>query len=177
MTKEKFEDAYDRLANRLLLYVNQRVREKELSESIVQEIFTTLWQRKDDLEIESIDSYLFSAAKFQILKHFRSLNVQKKYLEHFSLFLAQHQEANFEAELNASELKKLISSALKPLPHNCQQIFIRSRFDYRSIQEIALEFNLSTRTVENYISMALRHLRKELAHYPLAILLISNFFY
>ncbi|MBQ1885162.1 MAG: RNA polymerase sigma-70 factor, partial [Bacteroidales bacterium] len=51
------------------------------------------------------------------------------------------------------------------LPEKCREIFIRSRFDNKKNSEIAAELGISEKTVENQMTIALKKLRAELAHY------------
>lgn len=167
-----FETIYQRMAEKLLHYVDSRVHNREQSEEIVQEIFVSLWVRRQDIDIHSsIDAYLYAAAKYQLLNYIRSESVRQKYAEHFSLF-ATTQSKNTEEFINLSDLKATIEEHVARLPPKCQQVFRLSRFTGRSIQDIADEMSISTRTVENYITQALKHLRQALSQYPWIIILM-----
>jgi RNA polymerase sigma-70 factor (ECF subfamily) len=48
---------------------------------------------------------------------------------------------------------------LHQLPKRCQEIFKLSRFDNLSNDEIAAKLGISKRSVENQITLALKHLR------------------
>lgn len=173
---DAFEDIYRHMAAKLLQYVNSRVRDRELSEEIVQEVFISLWVRRHKLGPEvALESYLFSAAKYQVLSHVRSEKVRHKYAEHFALFVAQHQATITEDLVNMADLKAVIDEQISQLPPKCQQAFRLSRYAYKSIPEIAEEMGISTRTVENYITQALKHLRKALSQSQWA--LIALWFY
>ena len=64
-----------------------------------------------------------------------------------------------------SELKEHIERAVHNLPAQCQKSFIMNRFENKSVAEIANEMQLSTRTVEKQIGIALKKLRVDLADY------------
>lgn len=167
-----FETIYNHMASKLLHYINSRIQNREQSEEIVQEIFVSLWVRRQEIDIHnSIESYLYAAAKYQLLNYIRSESVRHKYAEHFALF-ASMQSENTEEFINLTDLKTAIEEHVSQLPPKCQQVFRLSRFTGKSIQEIADEMSISTRTVENYITQALKHLRQALAQYPWTVILI-----
>ena len=73
-----------------------------------------------------------------------------------------------------SELQEHIEKAIRQLPPQCQKIFIMNRFNDKSITQIAEELEISPRTVEKHIEIALKKLRQELADYlPAGLLLWS----
>lgn len=158
--RRAFERIYNDMADRLMRYVYARISSREASEDIVHEIFVSLWARRRDLQLEAtLESWLFSAAKFQVLKYIRSKNVRRKYAADLVSFVATRYENNPEKLMELADLRKLIESSLSELPERCQKAFRMSRYEHRSIQDIAEEMGISTRTVENYITKALKHLR------------------
>ena len=69
------------------------------------------------------------------------------------------------------ELREAIDKAVDTLPEQCKKVFVKSRYEHKNVNEIARELDLSPRTVEKHIEVALRKLRQELEDYlPAAIL-------
>jgi len=62
---------------------------------------------------------------------------------------------------------------LETLPPQCRKVFELSRMEQLSYSEIASQLNISTNTVENHISKALKLLRIELKEFLLVCLLIQ----
>ncbi len=161
---DAFEVIYMRMAGKLLRFVNSKVCDRELSEEMVQEVFVSLWVRRNKLDADmALEPYLFSAAKYRVLSHIRSEKVRHKYAEHFAWFVVQQQENSTEDIVNEADLKAVIEEQISHLPPKCQRAFRLSRFEYLSIAEIAEEMGISKRTVENYITHALKYLREVLA--------------
>lgn len=163
--KVAFENIYDRYANDLYRFVFNRIRLKEVSEEIVQEIFVSLWSKRAELRIGSLSSYLYAASKYQMLTYFRSDKVRKKYAAEFALYLSERRDNSIEEFMNVSDLHSLIERAIQELPEKCREAFRLSRFEHFSIAEIAERMNISPRTVENYLTQALRHLRLSLGEF------------
>jgi RNA polymerase sigma-70 factor (ECF subfamily) len=152
--QKAFEVIYDFFADRLYRYVYRRVHVKETSEEIVQEIFVSLWVRRESLEITtSLGSYLYGAAKHKILSYIRADRVRKKYAAEFTLFSLERTDNSNQELMELKDLQQAIDERISELPKKCQAAF-----------RIAERMNISNRTVENYISQALKHLRLRLTH-------------
>ena len=87
--------------------------------------------------------------------------------------LAQEDSPSFEAdihdELYAKEIELLLKLALDSMPEQRKKVFIMSRKEGLSNQEIADNLQLSIRTVERHIYLALQELKK--------VILIAFFLY
>jgi len=141
------------------------------SEEIVQELFTKLWERRKGLEISHLESYLFTALKYQIISHLRQVIAQRNSLE------VSFHEASFQTEdfLTAEAIQMAIEKAIYQLPDKTQTVFKMSRFEEKSHKEIAVTLDLSEKSVEYHITQALKFLRVYLKDY-LTILLFGLIF-
>lgn len=161
--KLAFEFIYDSYVGRLFSFINGKIRVKEISEEIIQEIFVSLWMNRASLEIHtSIEAYLFGAAKNQVLNYIRKEYVRREYAAEFSRLASEQYDNSVVEQINLADLQTTIEQKVAELPDQCQAAFRMSRMEHKSIPKIAEKMNVSTRTVENYISQALRHLRSSL---------------
>lgn len=172
---KSFDIIYDRFADHLFDFICSRIRNKAVSEEILQEIFISLWRKRETLEItRTLEAYLFGSAKHKILTYIRSERVHRKYAEDFVLFAAQHYDNSNEEMMDVKDLQHCIDLKISQLPEKCRLAFRLSRVDHQPIQQIAERMNISKRTVENYLSQALKHLRTSMSEYlPVLILWIS----
>lgn len=134
------------------------IPDKNLSEDLVQDVFFELWRKKDNLFIKSsVRAYLKQAAVNKTLNYIRD---QKATIngENTFPFLASKQSSAIQL-LEASEMNKYITNAIDKLPPKCRQIFLLSRFEALSYQQIAEKLDISPKTVEHQISKALKNLR------------------
>ncbi|MDB5146025.1 MAG: polymerase sigma-70 factor, partial [Mucilaginibacter sp.] len=60
------------------------------------------------------------------------------------------------------ELLLQINQVIDTLPEKCREVYKLSREECLSHKEIALQLNISTKTVENHLTKALRQLRGSL---------------
>lgn len=80
-------------------------------------------------------------------------------------------------QLKAREVEKHLAMALNKLPEKCRAIFHLSRFEELKYQQIADQLNISIKTVETQMVKALKILRKEMAEFlPAILLLLLNLF-
>lgn len=139
-----------RIAYRVLKDSNQ-------SEDIVQDVFYEFWKKRDILEVRtSIRAYLKRAVINKTLNFIRD---QKIRLDDDSSLAYLDTKENIHLELEANEMSEMIDKALEELPPKCRMVFVLSRFEQLSYQEIADQMEISTKTVENHISKALKRLR------------------
>jgi RNA polymerase sigma-70 factor (family 1) len=161
-----FEMIYERFSGRLYNYIYSRVSIKEVSEEIVQEIFISLWRKRETVNINtSLEAYLFGAAKFSILTYVRSEIVRKKYAAHFVSFSRREVDNSSEEMMNELDIQCIIDRSIAKLPERCRTVFHLSRIENEPISSIAERMNISRRTVENYLSQALKHLRTSLGQF------------
>lgn len=172
-SEKAFESIYDRMANRLYLFILRKIGTKEIAEEILQEVFVALWNNRNAIEIDtSLDAYLFGIAKNKIFSFMRSESVRNKYAAEFSLFAQKYRDNSLEESMDLNDLHRVLEDKISELPDKCQTAFRMSRFEHASISEIAKTMNISTRTVENYITQALRHLRTHLNTVLLFLLMV-----
>ena len=168
---EAFHRLYQQMWKRLYLYAFAILKDQEQSEDVVQEVFADLWKRRASLEIESLEGYLVRATRYQVLYLLRKQKVRQTHLDRMELVQLT---ASADAELEAEELAARVREALEDLPYRCRLVFQMSRFDHKSVDEIAEELNISPQTVKNQITKALAHLRKVLGPELWLLLIVTE---
>ena len=158
-----FEILFHRYYNQLANYCSKLVRDPVIAEEITQEIFIYLWEKKQAIEINtSLKSYLFSAIRNKSINYIKyELPKQQMQVDINESNLIFESKTQFTHETD--QLREKIKLAIDDLPLKCKEIFILSRYAGLTYQEIADEMDLSIKTVENQISIALKKLREKLA--------------
>ncbi len=151
-------------------YAYTIVKDSEEAKDVVQSVFIQLWQRKNDVAIQSIRSYLYTATHNTSLNSLRSSKTRQT---HQGRFVAGSSDTgNMQEEIDSREIRKEILAALDHLPDRCRVVFYKSRFEEKTYTEIANELNVSVKTVEGQMGKALRILREVLSYEALVLLLI-----
>lgn len=136
------------------------IKNAEEANDMTQEIFYKIWVNRETIsKVESFNAYLFRIARNMIYDYFEHQqiveNYQQKQQEQSPIF-----EDLIEEELYAKELSLLIDLTIEKMPPQRRLIFIMSRKEGFSNEEIALKLNINKRTVENHLTQALADLRK-----------------
>lgn len=161
--RRAFEEIYRRYARLLLRFVAERITEKEDCEEIVQETFVWLWSRRESLyHVTELRPYLYGIVKHKIYNHIRHNIIRREYVDHFLKFRSNIDNSNEELT-NLSDVLRILDHSIAQLPDRCQTAFRLSRIEHMPIAAIAEQMNISSRTVENYITQALKHLREACA--------------
>jgi len=166
-----FNKAFDLYYSRLCFFADKILHDFDLSRSIVQQVFVDLWIKRDRLQIDSLQSYLYQSvrnASLDVLKHRKA---ESKYLS----TLEKAESGEISNLMEEAELADRINRAIQRLPEKCREIFVLCRFDELKYSEIAARLNISVKTVEMQISIALKKLRKELSDYQMIQLLTIIF--
>lgn len=137
------------------------------AEEVVQELFTSLWQRKDSLILhtETVENYLVRAVRFKISRIYSDeIRKTKKVNE----FKEQQVTSNNQTEKQVlySFLKEDVDKLVTALPERCKEVYQLSRVKGLNNKEIALDLLISEKTVENQLTKALNFLRNGLKKYP-----------
>ena len=151
---QDFESVYTSHWEKLYAFCFRLTRDEHLSQNIVQDIFTDLWERKETLQVLSIENYLFRAAKNQVLKEYRRKRFDTTVIEEkFEDYFIDH------IPVLETELLNKLYVLLDHLPEKRKEILIMSKIEEKGIEQIAAELNISKQTVKNQISSALKQLR------------------
>ena len=155
--QKAFDALFLRYYKVLAIHALRFLGNEQESEEVVQDIFVDLWQRRKRLIIShSTKAYLYQATKYQCL------NLLRKRKIHFDEISEtdRDESSNIEAEIFSQELAIRIQRAIDSLPPRCQAIFRLSRHAGMSYREIAEELEISVKTVEAQMGIALKRLRK-----------------
>ena len=152
-----YRELYDRHWEKLYNSVYKRLKDKDQAKDITQDIFLQLWLKKDTLNIENLQAYLFTAGKYSV---FRYMEKQQKFVPVEDLLLTIKQSADHaDANLLMNEFLKAWEALISSLPE-AQQLIFRMRYQQDlSPIEIAKELNISIKTVRNQLGKALNKLR------------------
>ncbi|UCH14063.1 MAG: RNA polymerase sigma-70 factor [Bacteroidales bacterium] len=162
INRHVFESIYKELYIELCRYCFLFVRSEKTAEDIVQEQFIYLWEKRDEISIRnSIKSYLFKAVRNKSINY-----LKRKYANiHFENTTEIFDITEFYTpghEYETQELEKIINLALESLPDRCYHIFNLSRYSPLSNKQISERLNISEKTVENQITIALKKIKSYL---------------
>lgn len=139
------------------------------AEDLAQDVFVKLWSCPDIWDNQEVaDGYVYTMARNCIYNFLKHKSVGRGYQEQMA-YSTELVEESVEHEMYAKEINLLVKLALENMPEQRRAVFVMSRRDGMSHQEIAEKLNLSVRTVEHHVYLALKELKK--------ILLLAFFFF
>ncbi|MEJ7736805.1 MAG: RNA polymerase sigma-70 factor [Chitinophagaceae bacterium] len=140
----------------LLPFAVSILKNHELGEEVVEDVFMKLWQNRKMLNaINNINYYLLVAVKHTALDY---LNKEKR-TQHVSLENVELEfgdvELNPENALISRESILVIQKIIESLPDKCKLIFRLVKENGLKYREVAELLNISIKTVETQMTIAL----------------------
>lgn len=155
-----FTALYERYWRRLFTTAFARLPDREACEEIVHDIFLTLWTERARLQITAPAAYLSAAVYYQAIRFRRAASASRlHYSDELDTLSTDAAYNTGETALLGLDLEGRLAAALSQLPQRCREIFVLSRVQHCSNEEIAERLHISRRSVENQLTTALRHLR------------------
>jgi RNA polymerase sigma-70 factor (ECF subfamily) len=174
LDKYSFERLFQEEYASLCRYSMQFVRRHEIAEEIVQDQYIYIWKNKELIEIrKSYRAYLYKAVRNKSIDYLRTrfAGIEFECEQEIS---DNSRWENPTDKLETDELRELIGKAIRELPEKCHTIFSMSRYGEMKNQDIADSLNVSVKTVENQITIAIRKIRAFLEkHWMLLIVFFS----
>ncbi|MCG6190678.1 RNA polymerase sigma-70 factor [Maribellus maritimus] len=165
-----FSRLFDEFYTPLCFFANRYVADLDLSRSLVQQVFVDLWVKREKLNIHfSPKSYLYHSVRNRSIDYLRT---EKKSIP-ISGTIEDSGSIPFHDLVEEAELNDKINKAINQLPEKCREIFVLCRFENMKYSEIAKKLNISVKTVEMQMGIALKKLRQSLSDYQIINLLIS----
>ena len=142
----------------LCMFARKYVEDLDQSEEVVQDVFVKIWKNRDQLiKISSLKTYLFTSVRNGCIDQIRKENVRKKYINETIKNSVDYYEPEI---LPDDELADKIKAAINQLPKQRKKIFQMNKTFGLRYKEIAERLNISPKTVENQMGIALKQLRE-----------------
>ncbi len=171
-SEKNFSQLFDGYYSALCFFANKYLNDLDLSRSLVQDVFVDLWIRREKISINSsIKSYLYHAVRNRSVDYLRIAKRSVKLTD----VGEQHFQSPFVDAIEAAELNDRINKAINELPEKCREIFVLGRFEGLKYKQIAEQLNISVKTVEMQMGIALKKLRMKLADVQFVSFLLSVF--
>jgi len=165
--KTAFTEIYNRYWKRLFGIAANKIKDLDEAEEIVQDIFVSLWRRREDLSaIISLSSYLAISVKYRVIKTLEKQSHAQKYADYYEYAMSITDNST-EEWMEFEELKTQLSQFVAELPAKCQLVFKMSRESGFPQKRIAEELGISEKTVEAHLGKALKILRTRLSQFLL----------
>jgi RNA polymerase sigma-70 factor (family 1) len=163
LSQESFTDFFDYYFIRLNQFATTIVKSDLLAEEIVLDVCLKLWENRKNLDgINNIETYLYISVRN------KSINILKKERKfHFDILedsyiqLADYKPST-ESDFIEHEMFGALNNTVAQLPSKCKIIFKLIREDGLNRNEVAQVLNISVKTVDNQVAIAIKKIAQQL---------------
>ena len=157
------------------------VQDEEIAEDIIQDVFYNIWNKRDSIDFSKpLKPYLFRSVYNYSVNHLKSLEKREKISVYSKLHFKEMELSGDNSHTSpyngiiVQEIEDILRKTIEELPTQCKKVFQLSRISGLKNSEIASELNITPKGVEKQITKALAILRKKLAEFIPAILLMAS---
>lgn len=161
--EKNFERIYNTHFETLCRFLNYYTQESNVIEDVVQEAFVNLWVNNYGKDIQYIKTYLYNSVRNLMLNHLRDQANHAVILTRWAKI--ELEKDNAEDCVDREIFYHLLQVAVETLPQKCKEIYMMSREGNLSYKEIAALKNISVKTVENQMGIALKKIREYLLYH------------
>lgn len=164
-----YAEIYEQHNKFLLQVAYQKTKDKVVAEDLVQNIFISIWEKRESLLVKDARHYLLGCLKYSVINYIRSQIVENKYIA----FSQNRQSAgnDVSGNIELKDLSAILEKGISSLPDRTQEIFRLSRFEHQSTKKISMGLNISEKTVEYHITRSLKFIKAYLKNYYLFTLI------
>ena len=182
-----FDSLYTEYKPRFMIIANSFLHDRSLAEDLVTDSFVYFWENRDDISssANNIPAYILGIVRHKCLDALRErqsrLTTEKKLSEiayrENRANLSALEDCDLAQILFKEDIEKIFRRSLEKMPQLTADIFIASRFENQTYQEIAERYNVSVRKVTREIQNSLKLLREDLGDYLPIVLFYAPFFF
>lgn len=148
-------------SNKIFHFAVSILKSKEEAEEVVQNTFLIIWDKRHTIDSnQSFKSFIFSIAYNVTMDVFRIKIKEKKYRDH--VLLSATTLFDPEKSFASDDLYQSLVNIVEELPERRREIFKLRQLEGQSYKEISGRLNISVKTVENNINLAVRYIKGKL---------------
>ncbi len=161
MTVKEYNISVDQFSDSIFRFVLKHLRNEMSAKDIVQETYTKVWIKHEDISFEKVKSYLFTTAYHLIIDW---VNKEKRHGDFESISTIENSISQ-----TSFDLKDIINEALLKLPEMQKTVVLLRDYEGYNYAEISEITNLSESQVKVYIFRARKTLQSYLKDLELVL--------
>lgn len=164
--EQAFKELFLEFYPALRVFAMRYITHEETARDVVQDVFFKIWKDRKNIDINSsFRNFLITSVRNGCTDYLRKQEMENRYREKSMLSDIHASPEEPEEVYTLKELETAIGEALEKLPPNVREAFEMNRFKGMTYVAIAEKMAVSPKTIESYISRALKVLRIELRDY------------
>jgi RNA polymerase sigma factor (sigma-70 family) len=158
--EDAFTTLYRHYSPQLYSNILKMIHDPEFTQEIVQELFTRVWQKKENKGItENFAGYLYTIGQHLVHDFFRKLRRDRQLMERFRALVTKHYE-NIEEELNQKQSFDFLKKAIDQLSPQQRKVYELVKVEGHTYKKTAEIMGISPLTVKEYLVSANKSIRE-----------------
>lgn len=153
--EQAFTVIYNRYWKPMFFIAHKKLQSVEDAKEIVQGVFFTLWQKRENLLINDLSLYLAAMTRYAVYRHISKEKKRKDQLKKIEKNIKP--TAAFDVE--NKQLLELLNRFTNKLPEKYRIVFLHHKLLDKPIEEVADQLGVSPRTAEGYVSKVMALMR------------------
>jgi RNA polymerase sigma-70 factor (family 1) len=159
LSENDFRKVFELYFDDLRRFLYYKSRDLELAEDMAQDAFVKLWEKRDDVKLETVKTLLFTIGNNLMINTFKK---DQRHITFVNQEDDRHEMENPEYILEEKEFKAELESIINSLPDGSRVVFLMNRIDGKKYADIAKDLGIVIKAVEKRMSIALKILREKL---------------
>lgn len=156
-----FESVFIAYFNKIKVFIFGYIKSEAEAEELAEDLFVNLWLKRQAIDSsKSFSSFMHTIARNSAINFLKHKYIRNTYAANN---VSSEYSASSEDDMIAKELGMQIDEAVANMPAQRKQIYILSRNEGLSNEEIAIRLNTTKRNVESQLSLALKEIRKTIS--------------
>ncbi len=159
--KQDLKKLYDEYFESLRGFLYYKCGDIDVADDLVQETFIKVWNKRDDIQMETVKSLLYTVANNLLMNHFNHEKVVREHQKSASVEVSTNSTSP-QFQMEEAEFEQKLNKVIESLPPDCREVFLMNRIDKLKYAEIAERLNLSVKAIEKRMSKAISMIRDSL---------------
>ena len=173
--EDAFSKIYSKYWKKIYMLAYDRLKDSKQSQDIVQDIFISLWERRESLEIQNLNAYLHTSVRYNV---FKLVAVNKVKDDFYDLSEVLSSQSSFaDHRIISHELMTAFNNLVENMPAQRQKIFRMRYEENMKTRLIAEQLNISQKTVQNQLLSSYKNIRSLLTQILSVSIFIFTYFH
>ena len=150
---------YEEYRQSVFFYICRRIENRDDAEDLTQDAFLRLLEYRMMIRRDTLKYFIFTIVR-NLLNDYLRRYYKRQEIDRYLYDTLPVTTVEPESRMVADELRRLESRRVSALPEQRCKVYIMSRFQDKSAEDIAEELKLSQRTVENHLFISRREVRE-----------------
>lgn len=165
-----FTELYTKYSGPMYVNVLKMVKDQQLTEELVQDLFTRIWQKREVFAKEvDFKAYLYRVAQNLVRDFYRKVQRDRKMYEVFKTIVTE-EYSHIEEGLHLRESEALLHQAMQQLSPQQQQVYQLCKIEGLTYKQASEKMSISPHTIKEYLSKANHMVKEYMLNHPDAAL-------